>query len=342
MTVDEMAKRLGGALEGDGTVVLSGVASLEEAGADQLTFLSSPRYEKLVATTGAAAIVVNDSWEGTAPCPMIRVANADAAFAVAAQSLAPPPPTQPVGVHSTAVVADGVTLGQDVSIGACCVVESGVCIGDGTVLWPGCYVGHDVVMGSACVLHANVSVREGVSMGDRVILHNGCAVGSEGIGYITTEAGWQKIPQVGRVEIGDDVEIGANTCIDRARFGVTRIGNGVKLDNLVQVAHNCEIGDHCAFAGQSGMAGTTKVGERVMMGGQAGMGGHVEVGDGAIVAGRAGVSKDVPPGMFVSGYPAMPHNKARKIHAMTMRLPEMRKQLKELERRIAELEGGQG
>lgn len=342
MTVDEIAKHVGGILEGDGSAVVSGAASLQDAAPEHLTFLTGKRYERLVAETRAAAIIVGETWEGSAPCPVIRVPNANAAFSEAVQLLAPPPPVQAVGVHERAVVAEDVQLGVDVSIGACCVVEAGASIGDRTVLWPGSYVGHDVTMGCECVLYPNASVRERVRMGNRVILHNGVVIGSDGFGYVPTEAGWQKIPQVGTVEIGDDAEIGANTCVDRARFGLTRIGAGVKLDNLIQVAHNCEIGDHSILAGQVGLAGTTKLGARVQMGGQSGVGGHAVVGDGAVVSGRAGVSKDVPAGMIVSGYPAMPHRKARKLHALTMRLPEMKEQVKELEKRIAELEGGQG
>jgi UDP-3-O-[3-hydroxymyristoyl] glucosamine N-acyltransferase len=186
-------------------------------------------------------------------------------------------------------------------------------------------------------VHANVTVRERTRIGDRVTIQNGAVIGSDGFGYYREGEHWRKIPQTGRVEIGDDAEIGANATIDRARFGTTVIGRGVKIDNLVQVAHNVRIGDDTAIAAQVGISGSVAVGERVRLGGQAGIAGHVAIGDDATVGAQAGVTKDVEPATFVSGYPAMPHSKARRMHAHVMRLPDLKKKVAEIEKRIKEI-----
>jgi UDP-3-O-[3-hydroxymyristoyl] glucosamine N-acyltransferase len=211
-------------------------------------------------------------------------------------------------------------------------------VGDRTVIGAGCYVGHGARIGADCRFYANVSIREGTITGDRVTVHNGAVIGSDGFGYVQEAGEWKKIPQIGIVEIGNDVEIGANVAIDRARFGKTVVGNGVKIDNLVQVAHNVIIGDNTAMAAQVGISGSSTIGKNVMLGGQAGLAGHIKVGDNSVVGAQAGVTKDVPPAVFVSGYPAMPHIKSQKAHAHVMRLPALRKRVKELEQRIVELE----
>jgi UDP-3-O-[3-hydroxymyristoyl] glucosamine N-acyltransferase len=243
------------------------------------------------------------------------------------------------GLHPTAVIGEGVRMGRDVSIGPYCVIEPGAAVGDRTALGASCYVGHEAVIGDDCRLYPHVTVREYCRIGCRAIVHNGAVIGSDGFGYAKEGARWKKIPQVGIVVLGDDVEIGANTTIDRARFGETRIGNGVKIDNLVQVAHNVIIGDDTAIAAQVGIAGSTRVGARVQLGGQAGVAGHISVGDDSVAGGQAGVTKDVPPATFVSGYPAMPHNEARKMHASLMRLPELKKKVADMETRLKALEG---
>jgi UDP-3-O-[3-hydroxymyristoyl] glucosamine N-acyltransferase len=237
------------------------------------------------------------------------------------------------------VVADDAVLGEGVSIGPQCVIESGVRIGDRTVIGPGCCLGQATSVGSDCRFHALVSTREGTRIGDRVIIHNGAVIGSDGFGYVREDSGWKKIPQLGIVVIGDDVEIGANVTIDRARFGQTVIENGVKIDNLVQIAHNVVVGENTAMAAQVGIAGSAIIGKNTQFGGQSGAAGHLEVGDGAIVAGRGGVTKDVPAGAIVSDFPAIPHGQARKMHAHIKRLPDLKKKVDAMERRLAELEG---
>jgi len=338
MTVAEIARRVQGAVEGDGSATVTGLAGLEEARPGDLTFLSNPRYASAVAATKASAVIVAESWTGSCSGALIRVKNPDRAFAMAAALMAPPAPQAEPGVHRTAVVAPGVELGRDVAVGPCCVLEDGVRIGDRTQLSAGCYVGHESVIGKDGRLYPHVSIRERVKIGDRVILHNGVVVGSDGFGYARVGEKWEKIPQVGTVEIGDDVEIGANAAIDRARFGKTVIASGVKIDNLVQVAHNVRIGENTAIAAQAGISGSTQIGRNAQLGGQAGLAGHIAVGDGAIVGAQAGVTKDVAPGTFVSGYPAMPHDKAKEMHAHLMRLPHLKKRVADLEQRLSDLE----
>jgi UDP-3-O-[3-hydroxymyristoyl] glucosamine N-acyltransferase len=338
MTVAELAARLGGALAGDGAAEITGLASLADAGAGDLSFLANPKYAADMPGTRAAAVIVAAAWTGACGAPLIRVAHADRAFAQAAVWLAPPPPRYPTGVHPGAFVAAAATLAPDVSIGPACVIEPGAAIGARTVLVAGCYIGHGARIGEDCVLHAHVSVREGCIVGARVIIHNGSVIGSDGFGYTPQGEAWVKIPQVGIVEIGDDVEIGANATVDRARFGRTVIARGTKIDNLVQVAHNVRIGEHTAIAAQVGIAGSTRIGRCVQLGGQAGLAGHLEVGDHASVGAQAGVTKNVPAGVYVTGYPAMPHQEAAQAHAHLMRMPALKAKITDLEARIKDLE----
>jgi UDP-3-O-[3-hydroxymyristoyl] glucosamine N-acyltransferase len=230
-------------------------------------------------------------------------------------------------------------LGRDVSVGPHCVLESGVKVGDRSILYAGCYLGHGVTIGSDTKLYPHVTVREYCQIGSRNIIHSGTVVGSDGFGYTVDEKGVRtKIPQIGIVVIGDDVEIGANVTVDRARFGKTCIGNGVKIDNLVQIAHNVVIGEHAVIVAQVGIAGSAEIGAHSVLAGQAGVAGHVTVGEWVVVGGQAAVTKDVPPKMFVSGYPAMPHEKATRIHAHVMRLPQLKERVIELEKRLQALE----
>lgn len=338
MKLAQIAKNLGGTLAGDGDVEITGLASLADALQGDLSFLANPRYTSAVSATRASAVLMKTGWKGECPCAIVYVDNPDRAFADVALMLSPPPVAFAAGVHPTAVIADGARVGEGVTIGPYVVIQPGAVVGDRTVLVACCYVGHDAVIGSDCRLYAHVSVRERCVLGSRVIIHDGSVIGSDGFGYIPDKHGvWQKVMQLGIVEIGNDVEIGANVTIDRARFGKTRIANGVKIDNLVQVAHNVQIDEHSVMASQVGISGSTRIGRHVQLGGQAGLAGHLHVGDGAVVGAQAGVTKDVEAGCFVSGYPAMEHRKATRMHAHLMRLPELKERVREMEAQIAAL-----
>ncbi len=338
MKLSEIAERIGGALEGDGEIKIMAVAGLGEASAGDISFLSNPKYAAHVATTKASAVIVPNDWDRPATCALVRVENSDQAFAQTAEFFYEAPPKPALGVHPTAVVDDSVQLGEGVSIGANCSIEAGVVIGENTVVSPHCHVGYKTVVGADCFLYPLVSIREFTEIGDRVIIHNGAVVGSDGFGYAVMDDGSRtKIPQIGKVVIEDDVEIGANVTIDRARFGKTRIGKGTKVDNLVQIAHNVVIGEHSVLCGQAGVSGSSTIGSRVILAGQAGLAGHLEVGDGAIVGAQAGVMKDVPPKEFVMGSPAMPHLLAKKMIANMVTLPKLKEKVKQLEARLAQL-----
>ena len=249
-----------------------------------------------------------------------------------------PPPLPCEGVHSSAVVAGDVEIGRGARIGPLCVIESGVKIGAGTVVSAQCFIGYGSQVGENSFFHAQVSIREGAVIGDRVIIHNSTVIGSDGFGYSVNREGIRtKIPQIGIVEIGDDVEIGSNVSIDRARFGKTRIGNGVKMDNLVQIAHNVQIGDHAVIISQVGIAGSTSIGEKVIMAGRSGAVGHVTIGAGAIVGAGSGVVNNVEPGEYLMGFPAIKAAKFKRIHATLMILPKMRTRLRELEKVVESL-----
>ena len=259
LTAGELAGKLGAELEGDAGAALHGVADLRLAGAGQVSFAANPRYLPEVAESRAAAVIVPKDAAIPSPKPaLLRVADADAAFAVACALFAPPPVVLPRGVHPQARVSPEAKIGANVSVGAFAVVEAGAEIGAGTTLYPQTHVGPEAKLGKDCLLYPFASIRERCVLGDRVILHNGAVIGSDGFGYAVDAQGVRtKIPQTGIVVLEDDVEIGANTAIDRARFGETRVGRGTKVDNLVMIAHNCAIGEHSVLCSQVGMAGTT-------------------------------------------------------------------------------------
>ncbi|MBN2684602.1 MAG: UDP-3-O-(3-hydroxymyristoyl)glucosamine N-acyltransferase [Pontiellaceae bacterium] len=341
MKMMEIAERLGGTLDGDGTIEIVGVAGLKEAGDGDISFLANPKYASLVATTKASAVIVPNDWDRVAPCALIRVENADQCFARAAELFYEAPPVPAPGIHPTACVADSAQLGKSVSIGPNCTVEEGVIIGANTVIHANCVIGYKTVIGENCLLYPLVSTREFTQIGNRVIIHNGSVVGSDGFGYAVQKDGSRiKIPQIGNVVIEDDVEIGANVAIDRARFGKTCIGRGTKIDNLVQIAHNVIVGEHSVMCGQVGISGSTTIGSRVILAGQAGLAGHLEVGDGAVVGAQSGVMKNVPPGDFVMGSPAFPHLQNKKMVANALLLPKLKDKIRALEERVEALSRG--
>lgn len=336
-TVGEIAEKVGGVCDGDPSTVVTGIAGIRDANPGDITFVSNPRYASAASRTKAAALVVARDWKQPSTAALIRVDYPDKAFVSIVQLFAPPPVQYKAGIHPAAVVAPDAKLGEGISIGPCCVVESGAMIGNRTILGAGCFVGHKVKVGDDCHLYPHVSLREYVQLGNRVIIHDGTVVGSDGFGYTVDQQGVRtKIPQTGIVVVSDDVEIGANTTIDRARFGRTFIGKGVKIDNLVQIAHNVQIGEHAVIVAQVGISGSSMIGNRAILAGQAGIAGHLSVGEGAIVEAQSGVHKDVPAGTVVFGCPALPREKSLRIYAHYQRLPELRDRIVDIERRLNE------
>ena len=341
MKLAAIAEHIGGILEGVGTIEIKAVAGLKEAGVGDISFLANPKYAAQVAETRASAVIVPLDWDREVSCALIRAENSDKAFAEVAQLFHRPVPAPPPGVHPSAVVNESVRLGEGVSIGAHCTIAADVVIGEHTVIQPNCVIGHGTVIGDNCLIYPLVSLREYTEIGHRVIIHNGAVIGSDGFGYAVQPDGSRtKIPQIGNVVIEDDVEIGANVAIDRARFGKTRIGRGTKIDNLVQIAHNVVVGEHSVMCGQAGVSGSTTIGSRVILAGQAGLAGHLEVGDGAIVGAQAGVMKNVPEKDFVMGSPAMNHMVTKKMIANMVTLPKLKDKVKQLEAAVEKLAAG--
>lgn len=322
ISLRDLADRIGGRLEGPGEVRIRGVGGLQDAEPGQVAFLANPRYAQFLATTRASAVIVAPGIAVDGPAA-IRADNPDLAFAKAVEIFAPPAVLPPAGIHATAVVAPGARLGAGVSAGPHAVVEAGAEVGPRSILGAGVYLGALARVGSDCRLYPGVVVRERCVLGDRVIVHSGTVIGADGFGYSQEKGVHVKIPQVGIVQIDDDVEIGANAAIDRARFGRTWIQRGTKIDNLVQIGHNAVIGEDVLIVSQTGLAGSARIGNRATVGGQAGVVGHVTVGEGAMVAGRAKVTKDVRPGAVVSGDPAGPHERQQRLQAMLRKLPKL-------------------
>jgi UDP-3-O-[3-hydroxymyristoyl] glucosamine N-acyltransferase len=335
VTLGELAVLVGGTLTGDGALPIRAVNGIEEAGPGDITFLANPKYASLLASTKASAAIVGRGV--VAPIPTIAVSNPDLAFGLVAARLTGGPPKPGPGTHPTAVVARDAVIGRDVWVGAHAVVEAGASIGAGTVLHAQTYVGQGAKIGPDCLLYPQVVVRDRCEIGARVILHSGAVIGSDGFGYATEKGVHHKIPQVGIVVLGDDVEVGANVTIDRARFGRTEIGRGTKIDNLVQIGHNVVTGEGCLLVAQSGVSGSTKLGHHVVLAGQAGLIGHLEMGDAAIITAQSGVTKDVPPGGVVSGSPASERTTHLKELASLGKLPEALQEIRRLRKEIEEL-----
>ncbi|HPC33469.1 MAG TPA: UDP-3-O-(3-hydroxymyristoyl)glucosamine N-acyltransferase [Syntrophales bacterium] len=336
ITLSELALRLGGRIIGDATLVIRGVNSLDEAGDGELSFLANPKYQERLRTTRAAAVLVRPETE----CPgrnLLVVADPYVAFGQALDLFhAPTPPTP--GIHPRAFIEEGAGVDPAATIYPQVYVGKNARIAAGAVLHPGVVVGAGVTIGESSVLFPNVTVYPGCIIGKRVTLHAGVVVGSDGFGFAMPGQENRKIPQVGIVQIDDDVEIGANTTIDRATLGKTWIQKGVKIDNLVQIAHNVVIGENAIIVAQVGISGSTKIGRSVLIGGQAGLVGHISVGDHAMVAARAGITKDVPAGQIYAGAPQQPYREWLRAASSIPKLPEMRKKIALLNKRVAALE----
>ncbi|MCD4812524.1 UDP-3-O-(3-hydroxymyristoyl)glucosamine N-acyltransferase [bacterium] len=337
-TLKELAELTGATLSGPDaeSVVILSVGPLEQAGANTLSFLANKKYRNQLETSTAAAVVIPPMIEYDKPCLVSKNPYLD--FVKIVYLFAPPIPVPEPGVHAMAVVHPGAKLGKDVAIGPFCVVGENTEIGDRTVLVAQVYVGEQVKIGNDCCLYPQVVLRERCVLGNRVILHPGVVIGADGFGFAPDGETYKKIPQIGNVVIEDDVEIGANTTVDRAALGETRINHGSKIDNLIMIAHNVKIGSNTVIAGQAGISGSTKIGNNAMVGGQVGTAGHIHIGNNTILGAQAGISRDVPDGAFVSGYMARPHKEAMRILGETVRLPGLRKKVEDLEARLKQLE----
>ncbi len=333
-TLGDLARLVGGSLDGDEGISVRGVAGLEDAGPEQLSFCALPEYRSQVATTHAAAVIVSTSFATPrgmrAGLALIRVHNPYLAVATVVRHFYPESPPLET-VHPSAVIDPTARLAEGVSVGAGTAIGPGAAVGSNTLVGAGCVLAEGTVIGANCRLHANVTLYPGVRLGDRVILHAGVVLGADGFGYALQEGRHVKIPQVGGVLIEDDVEIGANSCVDRGALGVTRVARGTKIDNLVQIGHNCDVGEDSVLCGQVGLGGSAVIGSGVMIAGQAGLKGHIRVGDGAMIAGGSGVTSSVPAGGVVAGYPHTEVSSWRRMMAALKGLPDLVRRVRRLE-----------
>ncbi len=335
----DIAAKLNGEVVGNRELQITGVSKIEESKEGEITFLANPKYTKFLKETKASAVIVSQEVKDGGEKSIIRTKNPYYAFLQTVNLFYPPLPLMEKGIHPTAIINEGTKLGRDLAIGPYVVIGKKCSIGDQTIIMPEVVIGDEVKIGEGCILYAHVCLREKVVIGNRVILHNGVVVGSDGFGFAPEGGKYFKIPQVGNVVIEDDVEIGANVTIDRATLGETRIKQGAKLDNLIQVAHNCTIGENTVIAAQTGLSGSTHLGKGVRIGGQVGFAGHLEVGDGVSIGAQSGVHKSVPAGEFIFGYPAKPHREEFRIQAALKKLPQLLKEIKSMKEKIEKLEG---
>jgi UDP-3-O-[3-hydroxymyristoyl] glucosamine N-acyltransferase len=335
MKLKELAKILDGEVSGPDGVEITGAAGLQDAGEGQLTFVSDSQYLKDLATSQAAAALVPLDTPAM-QLPLVRVKNPRLAFARVLE-LFYVKPYYATGISDRAVIGRNVIMGSDLSIHQCVVIADGAQIGDRVTLYPGVYVGRSSTVDDDSVIFPNVSIGEQVVIGKRVIIHAGASIGSDGFGFVTDGGKHHKIPQIGGVIIEDDVEIGANSTVDRATLGHTVIKKGTKIDNLVQVAHNVTVGEHCLLAGQVGLGGSTVLGNYVILGGQAGVADHTSVGNGVMAGGGTAITKDVPDGQIIAGHNAMPIRNWLKVQAVLPKLPELKKMIIDLAKQVEEL-----
>ena len=340
-TAQQIALIVSGTIEGNPDTTVSSFGKIEEATAGQLSFLANPKYNDYLYTTKASLIIVSESLQlqKNITATLIRVKDAYTAFATLLTTYQNLKAQQKKGIETPSHIASTATLGDDIYIGAFAYVGEKVTIGNNTKIYPGVYIAENVRIGNNTTIHAGVKIYEDCVIGNDVIIHAGTVIGSDGFGFAPQPDGsYQKVPQIGNVIIEDQVEIGANTTIDRATMGSTIIKKGVKLDNLIQIAHNVEIGSQTVIAAQTGISGSTKLGQKIMIGGQAGIAGHLTIADGVKIAGGAGVTKNLEgEGKSYAGFPAEDAKQSLKTQVYTRQLPELEKRVKELEKLVAEL-----
>lgn len=340
-SASQIALIIQGKIEGDPNASVSSFGKIEEAKAGQLAFLANPKYEEFLYQTGASVVIINNDLElkQAVNATLIRVPDAYSAFAALLTKYQEMQQQQQLsGRQDPSYVAATASIGEQVYIGAFVYIGENVQIGKNTKLYPGVYIGDNARVGENSILHPGVKIYHHCQVGDQVIIHAGTVIGADGFGFAPQQDGsYQKVPQIGNVIIEDRVEIGANTCIDRATMGSTVIKAGAKLDNLIQIAHNVEVGNFTVIAAQTGISGSTKLGKYVMIGGQAGLAGHLQVGDGAKINAQSGLGKSLKPGQSVTGSPAYDYGQAIRAQSTARNLPEIEKRLRELEEMVKKL-----
>jgi len=334
MRLKDLALKIGAQLEGAGDLEITGAAGIEDAGEGHITFFDGKNFKQLEQVRASAALVPLDA--PGMPFPLLRVSNPRLAFARTLE-LFYVQPSRPLGISDRTVIGQNVMIGAEPSLHPFVVIADDVKLGDRVRLYPGVYVGKGSIVGDDTIVYPNVCIRENVRIGKRVIIHAGAAIGSDGFGFVTDGGKHHKIPQVGGVIIEDDVEIGANTTVDRATLGNTIIKQGTKIDNLVQIAHNVTIGEHCFLMSQVGIAGSCTLGNHVVLTGQVGLADHITIGDRAMVGAQSGIMRDIEAGQIVVGSPALPHREFFKVQAIILKLPELRKHILDLEKQMQEL-----
>lgn len=336
----QIAQLINGKVEGDANVSVQSFGKIEEASEGQLSFLANPKYEEFLYTTKASIVIINDGFDlrEKIPTTLIRVPDAYTAFATLLGKYQELMQQQLSGIQEPAYIAKTARYGTNVFIGAFAYLGEHVKVGNNTKIYPNAYIGDNVVLGDNTVIHPGVRIYHDCIVGNHVTIHAGTVIGSDGFGFAPQADGsFKKVPQIGNVVIEDHVEVGANATIDRATIGSTLIKSGAKLDNLIQIAHNVEVGNSTVIAAQAGVSGSTKIGNGVMIGGQAGIVGHIQLGDGSRVNAQSGVSKSLEPGKAVTGSPAYDYTAALRSQAVTRKLPELEKRVKELEQLVKQL-----
>ena len=336
----QIALLINGTIEGNPDAVVSSFGKIEEAGEGQLSFLANPKYEDYIYTTKASVIIINQSLtlKQAVNSTLLRVADAYTAFATLLAKYQEIQQQQLSGIQDPSYIAKTATYGKNVFIGAFTYLGEKVKVGDNTKIYPNTFIGDNVSIGDNCVIHPGVKIYHDCNVGNHVTIHAGTVIGSDGFGFAPQADGsFKKVPQIGNVVIENNVEIGANATIDRATIGSTLIKSGAKLDNLIQIAHNVEVGNSTVIAAQSGISGSTKIGNGVMIGGQAGIVGHIQIGDGARINAQSGVSKSIDPGKAVTGSPAYDYTSALRSQAVNRKLPDLEKRVKELEELVKQL-----